>query len=90
MSAISEIQLFQLLKEKLGEKEAETLVAFVDNRIKEKDEVNLKSLATKEDLVKEISGLETKLLRTIYLVNIVQLLAIVGSVITIIRIMIKM
>ena len=30
----SDIQLFQILKLKMGEKEAEALVTFVDNKIK--------------------------------------------------------
>ena len=30
---ISDIQLFQILKEKMGDKEAEALVSFVDNEL---------------------------------------------------------
>ena len=47
---VSEIQLFQILKQKLGEKEAEALVEFVDLKLKENNEGNIKILATKEDL----------------------------------------
>ena len=32
---ITDIQLFQILKEKIGEKEAEALVNFVDYKLKE-------------------------------------------------------
>ncbi len=46
------IQLFQILKEKLGEKEAEALVSFVDSKLKENNEANLNVLATKEDIAK--------------------------------------
>ena len=46
----TDIQLFQILREKLGEKEAEALVSFVDNKIKDNNETNLKVLATKEDV----------------------------------------
>ena len=46
----TDIQLFQILKEKLGEKEAEALVTFVDSKIKDANEHNTKVLATKEDL----------------------------------------
>ena len=46
----SEIQLFQILKQKLGEKEAEALVEFVDSKLKENNESNLKVLATREDI----------------------------------------
>ena len=54
---ISEIQLFQILKQKLGEKEAEALVTFVEEKVKQGNEQNIKILATKED----ISRLEVKI-----------------------------
>ena len=50
MIVTSEIQLFQIIKQKLGDAEAEALVTFVDTKIKEANEQNLKVLATKEDL----------------------------------------
>ncbi len=46
----TDIQLFQILKEKLGEKEAEALVTFVDSKIKDANGQNVKILATKEDV----------------------------------------
>ena len=53
---ITNVQLFQFLKEKVREKEAEALVTFVESKIqegiKETNEQNLKILATKEDLAK--------------------------------------
>ncbi len=53
--AVSYIQLFQLLKAKIGEQEAESLVEFVDAKvkegIKEANDQNLKVLATREDFV---------------------------------------
>lgn len=48
---VSEIQLFQILKFKLGEKEAEALVEFVDLKLKEGGEANLKISASKEDVM---------------------------------------
>lgn len=48
---ITDIQLFQILKEKIGEKEAKALVKFVDFKLKENNENNLKILATKADIV---------------------------------------
>jgi DNA primase catalytic subunit len=50
MLTISEIQLFQLLKHKIGDKEAEALVNYVDEKITEKNEIFFQSLVTKEDL----------------------------------------
>jgi hypothetical protein len=46
----TDIQLYEILKQKLGNKEAEALVEFVDSRIKENQEYNSKNLVTKEDL----------------------------------------
>ncbi len=56
----TDIQLFQILRQKLGDKEAEALVGFVDAKIKENNDQNLKVLATKED----ISNLRTELAGT--------------------------
>ncbi|HWK05662.1 MAG TPA: hypothetical protein VNS58_18610 [Puia sp.] len=48
------IQLFQSLKTRLGERETEALVDYVDTTLKENNkevhETNLRTLATKEDL----------------------------------------
>lgn len=58
--AISEIHLYNILKAKLGEKEAEELVTFV--KLKVENEIDEKSskFSTKDD----ISKLETKLAET--------------------------
>ena len=47
---MSDIQLFQILKQKIGEAEAEALVTFVDGKIKDNNQINLNILATKEDI----------------------------------------
>ena len=46
----TDIQLFQILKQKIGEQETEALVSFVDAKIKEANDENLRVLATKEDV----------------------------------------
>ena len=46
----TDIQLFQILKQKLGEKEAEALVSYVEAKLRDNNEQNLKVLATKEDI----------------------------------------
>ena len=48
---MSDIQLFQILKQKIGETEAEALVSFVDGKIKDNNEANLNILSTKQDLL---------------------------------------
>lgn len=47
---MTDIQLFQMLKEKLGDKEAEALVLFVDHKMKDNNEQNLNVFATKQDI----------------------------------------
>ncbi|MDI9364653.1 MAG: hypothetical protein QM541_06860 [Flavobacterium sp.] len=58
---ITEIQLFNVLKKKLGEQEAEQLVSFVQFEIKEEVKRKSETLATKEDLAEVKGSLETKL-----------------------------
>jgi hypothetical protein len=47
---VSEIQLFQMLKEKIGEKEAQSLVEYVETKIGKEFDSKKDTLATKEDL----------------------------------------
>jgi hypothetical protein len=67
MIVTTDIQLFRILKERLGEKEAEALVDFVDAKLKENNAVNLTILATKEDIAEtkqEISATRTLIAET--------------------------
>lgn len=57
---ITDIQLFNVLKKKLGEYEAEQLVGFVKTQIQQEIQEQLPYIATKED----ISKLETKIAQT--------------------------
>jgi hypothetical protein len=79
--SFTEIQLYSILKNKLGEQEAEQLASFIKQEVKE--EVNNKKdiFLTKEDKI--------DLMKSIYLVGLVQFIAIVGSVIGILNFMLK-
>lgn len=57
---ITDIQLFNALKKKLGEQEAEQLVGFVKTQIHQDIQEQLPYIATKEDIAK----LETKIAET--------------------------
>jgi hypothetical protein len=90
--SVTEIQLFQILKMKLGEREAEELVSFVKEEVRTEFDNKREILATKEDIAntKEyILQVKSELSKSIYLVGLIQFLAIVGSVIGIINFMIK-
>ena len=79
--SVSEIQLFQILKSKHGEKEAEELVLFVKNEVKAEFENRKEGLATKEDI--------SSLHKSMYILGLVQFLAIVGSVLMIVNFMVR-
>ena len=90
--SVTEIQLFQILKMKLGEREAEELVSFVKEEVRTEFDNKKEILATKEDIAntKEyILQVKSELSKSIYLVGLIQFLAIVASVIGIINFMIK-
>ena len=81
----TDIQLFQILRQKIGEQEAEALVSFVDSKIKDNNETNLKVLATKEDislLKQDISNLKSEILKWMVGMFIPLYLTIIGLIIT--------
>ncbi|QEC54024.1 hypothetical protein EDD80_11483 [Anseongella ginsenosidimutans] len=75
-----EIQLFQALKNKLGENEAETMVGYLKDEMKQQLDFRKEIYATKEDLEKLRSGILT----SVYGVGLVQLIAIISSVLGIV------
>ena len=80
---VSEIQLYELLKARMGEREAGAFVELLDKKVDQKFEEKLAWLANKQDL----GDLRAELSRTIYLVSIGQLLAIVASVVAIVNLL---
>lgn len=73
---VSEIKMYELLKNRIGEKEAETFVQILEEKMERKIDQRKNELVTKND----VAGLRAELLRTIYFTSLGQLLAIVGSV----------
>ncbi len=47
---VSEIQLFQILKEKVGEEQAKTLTEYIETKIEKQFDLKKDVLATKQDL----------------------------------------
>lgn len=90
--SVSEIQLYNILRNKLGEKEAQTLVSFVKKEVKAEFVNKKEMLAGKEDiylLKEDLVKMKAELLRTVYVVGLVQFLAIIGSVLLIVNFMLK-
>ena len=105
-----QLQAYEILKQKFGEKDASIVIDFIETKIGFEVEANIKFVATKVDLseqkselkeeisglrselkeeisqlrleVKEaLSALRSELTKTIYIVGLVQFLAIVGSIV---------
>jgi hypothetical protein len=81
MTIVTSIQLYEILRQKLGTHEAEALVGFVDTKIEEADDRNLKNLATKEDIKNvelKIAEAKTGTIRWVFALFISLMLAIIG------------
>ena len=79
--SISEIQLYNALKTKLGDTEAQQLVDFVRSEVTSEFNNRKDTFLNKEDKI--------DIMRSIYIVGIVQFLAIAGSVLAIMNFMLK-
>jgi hypothetical protein len=82
---VSEIKLYELLKAKLGEKEAEAFVHVLEKKVDDKFDDAKQILTTKEDFERVEGRLETKIAETkVDLIKwmvgfwIVQMAAIIG------------
>ena len=91
---ISAIDLFNLLRPKIGEREAQAITDYVEKAVARRSEQDKKELVTKPDLQEsthsldlKIESVKSELAKTIYIVGLVQFLAIAGSVIGIISFM---
>jgi hypothetical protein len=64
---VAEIELYEILKTKVGEKEAKTLVEYIEAKVEKKFEEKKDILATKQDIANleiKIANLEIKLEKT--------------------------
>ena len=77
----TQMQLFQILKAKVREEEARQLVSFVKAEVRSEFDNKREVLATKEDIA--------NMQKTIYVVGLIQFLAIIGSVIGIVNFMMR-
>lgn len=74
---MASLQLQAYEKQKFGDKDAYVVINFIEANLEKQVELNTKHLATREDLAE----VKSELTKTIYIVRLVQFLAIVGSVI---------
>lgn len=87
---VSNIQLFKILKEKLGETQAESLVDFVEEKINSEFDDRKDNFATKEDLVRLETTLAVKIessQKTIILWTIATMVTMFAISLTIIKLL---
>lgn len=75
---VSEIQLFQMLREKIGEKEAQSLVEYVETKIEKEFDGKRDVLATKEDLAREIGNSKSEVIKWMFIFWVGQLAAMIA------------
>jgi hypothetical protein len=78
-----ELKAYEILKNKLGEEEASTLIEYFKVKTEEKYNERKDILATKED----IALLEARLTQRIYTANVIQLIATIASILAIFKFM---
>lgn len=77
---VSEIQLFQMLREKIGEKEAQSLVEYVETKVEKEFDSKRDVLATKEDLAREIGNTKSEIIKWMFIFWVGQLAAMIAIV----------
>jgi hypothetical protein len=82
---VSEIKLYELLKAKLGEKEAEAFVHILEKKVDDKFNDAKQSLATKEDL----ANTKVDLIKWLVALLLGLFIALVGAMAAIIKLMIN-
>ena len=73
---VSEIKLFELLKAKIDEREAEAFVEILETKVDSKFEDARAVLATKEDLAREIGNARSEMIKWMFIFWASQLIAI--------------
>jgi hypothetical protein len=97
--AATQIKLYELVRNKFGEKDAETFVHLIEEKMDAKIEQRKHELATKDDisclkddilcLKDDMYKWRGELLRTIYVTSLGQVFAIVVSVISLMLLILK-
>lgn len=80
-----ELKVYEIFKNKLGEKEAETVIEYLEVKAEEKYQQKKDALLTKDDKIDIIRSVYT----AIFTAHIIQFLATIGSVLAIIQFMVK-
>jgi len=82
---VSEIKLYELLKAKIGEREAEAFVEILENKVDRKFEDAKETLTTKEDL----ANTKVDIIKWMVSLILALFIALVGAMAAIIKLMIN-
>ncbi len=82
---VSELNLYEALSKDLGKEKAKSVVDYIDQKIEKRMEERTNNLATKEDLAK----LETKLTQSVYAAGLEQYVALLASLVAVLKWMVK-
>lgn len=80
---VASLELYDLLKVKIGEAEAKTLVTFIEHEAENKFEQKKDTLVA--EIEAKMAQQETRLTRSIYMVGLVQYLAILATLVAILK-----
>lgn len=82
---VTSIELYDLLKSKIGEKEAKTLVTFVEHEVENKFEQKKDTLATKVD----IANVKAELIKWMFIFIVGQTTVTIGVMIAVLQLFLK-
>ncbi len=82
---VTEIELYNALKQKLGDQQAETLVGYVKSEVSQKFSDNKSLFATKED----VANAKVDIIKWIVGVGFLQLAAVIGGLYAVVRIVVE-
>lgn len=86
--SVSETQLYQILKSKIGEKEAEELVSFIKAEVDKEFDNKKDTLATKADISivkEEVSNVKAEIIKWMFIFWLGQISVIIGFLLLFLR-----
>ena len=86
---IASIELYDLLKGKIGEKEAKTLVTFIEAEVESKLEKRADTLATKEYVRAELAHVKADLIKWMFVFIVGQTAVTIGVMIAVLQLFFK-
>lgn len=80
---VSEVELFQILKDKVGEQEAKTITEYIETKVEKQFELKKEVLASKQDIADikfEMANYKSEIIRWLFVFWTTQLIAMLGII----------